>query len=110
MNSTLSSVSDETFDEELAATTESTVLLDFTADWCEPCRAMEPALEQVATEYAGRVRVFRVDFDDCPDVADRFQVMSLPTLILLKDGEQVRRVRGPQNRRAIAAILDELQA
>jgi len=110
VNSALSFVSDETFDEELAGTPESAVLLDFTADWCEPCKAMEPVLEQVATEYAGQVRVFRVDFDDCPDVADRYQVMSLPTLILLKDGEQVRRVRGPQNRRAIVAILEELQA
>jgi thioredoxin 1 len=106
VSSALSFVSDETFDEELAATPESAVLLDFTADWCEPCKAMEPVLEQVATEYAGRMRVFRVDFDDCPDVADRYLVMSLPTLILLKNGEPVQRVRGARNRRAIADMLD----
>jgi thioredoxin 1 len=98
-------VSDETFDDELSRAGETVILLDFTADWCAPCKAMEPILEGIAEEYAGRMRVFRVDFDECPDVADRYQVMSLPTLILLRDGEPVQRVRGAQNRRAIVELL-----
>ena len=106
MNGAVASVSDESFDDELSQTEEPAILLDFTADWCEPCKAMEPAIDHIAEEYAGRLRVFRVDFDDCPYVADRFQVMSLPTLILLKDGEPVQRVRGAQNRRAITDMLD----
>ena len=105
MADALGYVSDETFDDELSRTRETVILLDFTADWCAPCKAMEPILEGVAEEYAGRMRVLRVDFDECPDVADRFQVMSLPTLILLKDGEPVQRVRGAQNRRAIVELL-----
>lgn len=107
MNSTLSFVSDETFDEEVSSTAEARILLDFTADWCEPCKAMEPVLERVAADYAGRIRVLRVDFDECPDVAERFRVMSLPTLILLRNGEPVARMRGPQNRRALTAMLEE---
>jgi thioredoxin 1 len=110
VNRALSFVTDETFDGEISKTSVSAVVLDFTADWCEPCKAMEPILEQIAGEYAAQVRVLRVDFDECPDVADRYQVMSLPTLILLKDGEPVQRIRGPQNRRAIITILDELLA
>lgn len=105
MNDALGYVSDQTFDDELSRTGEPAVLLDFTADWCEPCKAMEPVIAEIAEEYAGRMRVFRVDYDECPDVADRFQVMSLPTLILLRDGEPVQRVRGAQNRRAIVEML-----
>lgn len=105
MTDALLFVSDETFDDEVSRVSERSILLDFTADWCEPCQAMEPVLEQIAEDYAGRLRVFRVDFDECPDVAERFQVMSLPTLILLKDGEPVQRVRGAQNKRAIVEML-----
>ncbi len=105
MTDALLFVSDENFDEEILRVSESAILLDFTADWCEPCKAMEPVLELVADDYVGRLRVFRVDFDECPDVAERFQVMSLPTLILLKDGEPVQRVRGAQNKSAIVEML-----
>lgn len=96
MDELMSYVSDETFAAELAATSVP-MLLDFTADWCEPCKAMEPAMEQIAREYAGRLRVVRVDLDSSEDLAFKFRVMSIPTLIFLKDGEPGRRVRGAQS-------------
>lgn len=93
----LSYVNDDNFDAEVAATDEL-VLLDFTADWCEPCKAMEPTLEDLAAEFAGRLRVIKVDLDESPEVTRKMRVMSIPTLIMLRDGEAVKRLRGPQTK------------
>lgn len=109
MKDVLSFVTDETFDDELARASEPAILLDFTADWCEPCKALEAVLEDIAEDHAGRLRVVRVDFDECPDITERFQVMSLPTLILLRNGEPVHRLRGAQSRTAIVRMLEDSQ-
>jgi thioredoxin 1 len=90
--------------EELPYTTDETIegdvrgelplLLDFGADWCEPCKALEPVVTEVARSFAGRLRVMQVDLDESPDIASRFSVMSIPTLLLIRDGEVVKRMRG----------------
>jgi thioredoxin 1 len=70
------------------------VALDFYQASCPPCRVLEPRLERVAGEYAGRVPVYRVDIDRDMAVAERFKVMSIPTLLLLRDGGEVERLDG----------------
>lgn len=72
----------------------SLVLVDFFADWCMPCRMMAPIVEQLAKEYAGKVLVGKINVDENPATAERFQVFSIPTLVILKSGEEVDRIVG----------------
>jgi thioredoxin 1 len=72
------------------------VLVDFFADWCMPCRMMAPVVEELAKEYAGKVLVGKINVDENPATADRFQVYSIPTLIILKAGVEVDRIVGFQ--------------
>jgi thioredoxin 1 len=70
------------------------VLVDFWAAWCGPCRAIAPAIEEIAGEYAGKLKVVKVDTDENQDIAVKFQVMSIPTLMVFKGGKVVERVIG----------------
>ena len=81
-------------------------LIDFTAKWCGPCRVMEPALASIAKEYAGRVRVVAVDVDEEQVVAQQFNVRSMPTFVLMRDGREVGRVVGSRPRAFLAGMLD----
>jgi thioredoxin 1 len=79
-------VSDTTFDSEVLNSSEP-VLVDFFAEWCGPCKAMAPALEQVAEELKGKVKVVKVDVDQSPAVTGKYGIRAMPTLILFKDGK-----------------------
>lgn len=68
---------------------EGTVLVDFFATWCGPCKMLSPVLESVSEKLAGKVEIVKVDVDQSPDLAMQFRVMSVPTMILFKDGKQV---------------------
>jgi len=81
-------------------------VLFFTADRCAPCRAMKPLVAALADEYAGRVRFVTVDADREPDVAQRHDARSIPTLVVLRDGHQVGRVIGARPRKAVVEVLD----
>ena len=65
------------------------VLVDFFATWCGPCKMLAPVLEQVSEEMAGKVNVIKVDIDQCPDLADEFKIVSVPTMMIFKDGAKV---------------------
>jgi thioredoxin 1 len=70
------------------------VLVDFYADWCAPCRVVGPVVDQLAEDYANRIGVYKVDVDTSPELASRFGVRSIPTLVVFKDGEPVETVVG----------------
>jgi thioredoxin 1 len=91
-------VTDANFDE--AIKNSNVVLIDFGADWCGPCRALAPTIEELAKEYAGKVLVGKLDVDENPKTAECFQVFSIPTLIMFKNGCEVDRLVGlcPKNR------------
>jgi thioredoxin 1 len=72
------------------------VLVDFTAAWCGPCKMLAPHLEQLAGDWKGKVKIVKLDVDEYPEVAQQYQVMSLPTLILFVNGQPVQRLSGYQ--------------
>lgn len=86
------------------------VLVDFYADWCAPCRVVAPLVDQLAEDYADRVGVFKVDVDASPDLASRFGVRSIPTLVLFKDGKPVETLVGVVTRGQVSGVLDNVAA
>lgn len=84
------------------------VLVDFWASWCGPCRMMSPVVDAVAEEYADRLTVGKVNVDEETDLSEKYMVMSIPTLILFKGGEQVDRIVGARSPRDLKNWLDQL--
>lgn len=82
------------------------VLVDFYAPWCGPCRALAPALEGIAKAYDSRVRVAKVNVDDCPGLASRYGIRGVPTLLFFKEGEEVDRVVGLPSAGALRTKLE----
>ena len=105
MASTLPSVSDATFQDEVLAS-QTPVLVDFTADWCPPCKMIAPVLAQIAAENMGRMRVVALDVDSNPDTTMRYGVMGMPTLALFVRGELVTTVVGAHPQVKIMQALE----
>jgi thioredoxin 1 len=97
-------VTDESFAQDVLAN-QRPVLVDFWATWCGPCRMVAPVLEEIATERAEDLTIAKIDIDANPDTARNFQVISIPTMILFKGGEPVKRIVGAKSK---AALLREL--
>jgi thioredoxin 1 len=100
----INTLSDTTFDE-LIGGSDAPVLVDFWAEWCGPCKMIAPILEEIAGEQAGKVQIAKVNVDDHPDLAMRFDVMSIPTLIVFKDGQAQKRLIGAKGK---GQLLEEL--
>jgi thioredoxin 1 len=105
MAGTVRHLTDATFDEEVKSS-EQPVLVDFWAEWCGPCKMIAPILEQIADEQAGRLTLSKLDVDQNMETARRFEVMSIPTLILFKDGEPVHRLVGAKSKAQLEKELE----
>ena len=105
MSSKAIQITNLTFDEKVSSSSRP-VLVDFWAEWCGPCRMLSPTIDQIAEDYDGKVTVGKINIDEEPELARRFGVMSIPTLILFKDGSIVSRSVGVVSKDKIAAMLD----
>ena len=97
-------VTDETFDSEVLRS-GTPVLVDFWAPWCGPCRAVAPVVDAIAEEFAGRLKVVKVNTDESGEVAMKYGIMSIPTLMLFKGGEAVERVVGARQKPDLVKIV-----
>jgi len=89
----LPKLSEATFEPEVLSSALP-VLVDFTAVWCQPCKMLDPIVQQLAMDWVGRVKVLKLDVDENPNLAVNYQVMGVPTLMLFKQGKPVERVTG----------------
>lgn len=92
--------------DSVLATKNTPVMVDFWATWCGPCRMVAPVIEQVAEEYEGRAIVGKVDVDECGDLAMRYGVMSIPTVMVFVNGQPVAKQIGAASKTTYAAMLD----
>ena len=93
--------------DSVLATKNTPVMVDFWATWCGPCRMVAPVIEQVAEEYEGRAIVGKVDVDECGDLAMRYGVMSIPTVVVFVNGQPVAKQIGAAPKTTYAAMLDQ---
>ena len=99
-------VTDATFEKEVMQSTVP-VLIDFWAEWCAPCRAIAPTLEEIAGEYKGKVKVVKINVDENPDVPSQFGLRSIPTLMLFKGGQQVDQVLGNMPKAQLVSLIQK---
>ena len=97
---------DDNFDAEVLQSAEP-VLVDFWAPWCGPCKMLAPTIDDLAGDYQGRVKIGKVNTDSARQIAVKYQIQSIPTLMLFKGGEVVERTMGAQPKQMIASMIDK---
>ena len=102
----LKEFTDDNFEAEVIKS-EQPVLVDFWAEWCQPCRRLAPTIDKLATDYAGRVKVGKLDTDSNHNVAMKYGISSIPTVMVFKGGEVVKRIVGLRGEDEFKQVLDE---
>ena len=105
-DSTTVQLTEENFDQTLKQNA-GVMMVDFWAEWCGPCKMIAPILDQIAEEQAGKIKIAKLNVDDNPDIARRFDVMSIPTLIVFQDGQPVKRMVGAKGKGQLLQDLSE---
>ena len=99
-------LTDATFNEVVA--NNEVVLIDFSAAWCGPCKALSPVIDKISEKYEGKAAVCKMNIEECPDTTDQFGIRSVPTLIFIKNGKQVNKIVGATNESKITDVLNSI--
>ena len=100
-------VGTDSWDDEVT-NAKGLVMVDFWAVWCGPCQMVAPIVGELAEEYAGRLKVLKLNTDDNPEIATKFHVMSIPSLIFFRDGQQIDKLVGAQSKQKFKETIDRL--
>jgi thioredoxin 1 len=107
--STALDVTDATFTDQVL-NSEDTIMVDFWAEWCGPCRAVSPILDQIASEHSSKIKIVKLNVDDNPEIAMKYQITSIPAMKVFRGGEVVKTIIGAKPKPAIEADLAEFLA
>ena len=99
----------ENFDAEVLQS-DIPVLVDFYADWCGPCKMMAPAVEELAKDFSGTAKVGKLNVDNSPEIAEKYGIMSIPTLLIIKQGQVAYKAVGVQSKQVIADAINQALA
>ena len=102
-------LTDSNFEAEVLKSAQP-VLVDFWAPWCGPCRMIAPVIEELAKEYAGKVKVCKINTDEAQDTAGKFRIQAIPTILIFKGGKVVHELVGLQKKEELKKLLDEAAA
>lgn len=100
-------VTDKHSFEETVLKSKTPVLVDFYADWCTPCKMMSPIIEEIAKDFKDKIMVLKINIDESPDIAQKYSVMSIPTIILFKDGEPKKASVGVTAKEKLIEMIQE---
>ncbi|MBG00668.1 MAG: thioredoxin [Acidimicrobiaceae bacterium] len=106
MSEAITILSTTTFDEVIGGS-DNPVLVDFWAEWCGPCKMIAPILEEIAVEQGEKIKIAKLNVDEAADIARRFEVMSIPTLIVFDNGVPTKRIVGAKGKAALIEDLEE---
>ncbi len=106
MSDGILTLTDATFDESVGAS-DTPMVVDFWAEWCGPCKMIAPVLADIAKEHEGRIQIAKLNVDDNPNVARRYEVMSIPTLLVIANGEVKKRLVGAKGKPQLLEELSE---
>ncbi len=109
MGSDVLKVDDSTWDVDVMKANEL-VMVDFWAVWCGPCQMVAPIIDELAQEYAGKLKVRKLNTDESPEIAGRYQVMSIPTILFFRNGQPVEKLVGARPKRQFKELIDSLLA
>ncbi len=109
MGSDVLKVDDSTWDVDVMKAKEL-VMVDFWAVWCGPCQMVAPIIDELAQEYAGKLKVRKLNTDESPEIAGRYQVMSIPTILFFRNGQPVEKLVGARPKRQFKELIDSLLA
>ncbi len=100
-------ITSENFQKEVLES-DIPVLVDFWAEWCVPCKMVGPVVEEISKEYSGKIKVTKIDVDKLPDLAQQFNIISIPTLTVFNNGEAVNQMVGAGNKASIEKLFADL--
>lgn len=106
MSENVLTLTKDNFEKEVVQS-DKPVLVDFWAAWCGPCRMVAPVVDQVADEYAGKVKVGKINVDEQSELAEKYRIMSIPTLMVFKDGNVAESVMGARSKESLTGMLDK---
>lgn len=100
-------VTSQTWEQEVLKSS-GTTMVDFWAAWCGPCQMIAPTIDELAVEYAGKLKVYKLNTDENPDIAGKYQIMGIPTLLFFKDGKLVDKIVGAASKKQFKQKIDSI--